>query len=89
MKLGLLSFHNTANYGAAMQAYALQAFLEMKGYDCEYLDYVNHTRRVEYSMSDHMLQNLKKGDIPSAIKYFVGSPFMIIRKRRFKIFYKE
>lgn len=89
MKLGLLTFHNTANYGAALQAYALQEFLEKEGYDCEYLDYVNHTRKVEYSMGDHMLQHLKKGDIPTAIKYFVGSPFMKMRQRRFNRFYKE
>ena len=30
MKIGLLSFHNAANYGAAMQAYALEHFLEEK-----------------------------------------------------------
>lgn len=89
MKIGLLSFHNAANYGAAMQAYGLQAFLEKNGYDCEYLDYVNWSRKVEYSMSDHILRCLKKGAFIQACKYAVGTPFMELRKYRFNKFYKK
>lgn len=89
MKIALLSFHNAANYGAAMQAYALQAFLEKMGYDCEYLDYVNNTRKAEYSMCDHIMENIRRGNIPAAIKYIVGTPFMELRKKRFNKFYKQ
>lgn len=89
MKIGLLSFHNAANYGAAMQAYGLQAFLEKNGYDCEYLDYVNWSRKIEYSMSDHIIRCLKKGALIQACKYAVGTPFMGLRKYRFNKFYKK
>ncbi len=89
MKIALLSFHNTANYGAAMQAYALQSFLEKMGFDCEYLDYVNHTRKVEYSMHDHIMQNIKCGNVSAAVKYMIGTPFMELRKKRFGKFYKQ
>lgn len=89
MKIGLLSFHNAANYGAAMQAYGLQAFLEKNGYDCEYLDYVNWSRKICYSMSAQVNQSLKKGSFVQACKYVVGSPFMEFRKYRFKQFYKK
>ena len=40
-KIGILTFHNCVNYGAVMQAYGLQSFLESKGYDVEIVDYVN------------------------------------------------
>lgn len=89
MKLALLSFHNAANYGAALQAYALQTYLEKKGFDCEYIDYVNKTRKTAYSMSDHIINSIKKQKYLTAIKYMVGTPFLEMRKMRFKKFYKK
>lgn len=52
MRVGLLLFRNTVNYGNALQVYRQQAFLEKNGYgliwgrdnivqyiDCFYIDY--------------------------------------------------
>lgn len=39
MKLGILTFHRAANYGAVLQVYALQHYLLSKGYDTEIIDY--------------------------------------------------
>lgn len=39
MKVGILTFHRALNYGAVIQAYALQFFLESKGCDVEIIDY--------------------------------------------------
>ena len=89
MKLALLSFHNAANYGAALQAYALQRFLSDSGYDCEYINYINQSRAHEYSMSWHIYDCLKRGKLTSAAAYLVGSPFMELRKYRFNKFYKK
>lgn len=89
MKIALLSFHNAANYGAALQAYALEKFLLEQGIDCEYIDYVNKGRKNAYSMSYHIISNLKKRNIVGAIKYAIGSPFMLLRKFRFSKFYKK
>lgn len=36
--IGLLSFHKANNYGAVLQAYALQKAIEKLGYNSEYLD---------------------------------------------------
>ena len=36
MKAALLSFHNAYNYGAALQAYALQCAVRKLGAECEY-----------------------------------------------------
>lgn len=89
MKLGLLTFHTAANYGAALQAYAFEKFLRDKGYDCEYINYVNASRAHEYSMSWHIYDCLKRGKFTSAAAYLAGSPFMKLRKMRFDKFYKR
>ena len=89
MKLGLLTFHNAANYGASLQAYALQKFLADKGYDCEYINYVNVSRGHEYSMTWHILDSLRHGKLASAAAYMAGSPFLTLRKVRFNKFYSH
>lgn len=89
MKLALLSFHNAANYGAALQSYAFEKFLTDKGYDCEYINYVNTSRAHEYSMTWHIWDSLRHGKITNTIAYMIGSPFMTLRKLRFNRFYKQ
>lgn len=49
MKVGILTFHNVVNYGAVLQAYALQKFLEDKGYEVEVIDYQNNYFKKFYS----------------------------------------
>ncbi|MDY3959686.1 polysaccharide pyruvyl transferase family protein [Romboutsia timonensis] len=39
MKVGTLTYHDTRNYGAVLQAYALQRTIENLGVDCEIIDY--------------------------------------------------
>lgn len=39
MKIGILTFHRVLNYGAQLQAYALQKFLEELGHDSYIVDY--------------------------------------------------
>ena len=87
MKIALLSFHNAANYGAALQAYALQQALEQMGHDCEYINYLNDERRNHYSLSFLIRDALKKRDIKGATKYLLGAPFLLARKKRFNTFY--
>lgn len=43
-KIALLSFHKSENYGAILQAYALQHKLEELGCCAEYLDYPSHNQ---------------------------------------------
>src|SRR5690606_7304446 len=89
MKLALLSFHTAANYGAALQAFALQkAFDDLKIQNV-YIDYQNAHRINSYSISHLILSSIKKGDLKNAFKYFLGSPFLLLRKLRFSFFYKK
>lgn len=89
MKIGLLSFHNAANYGAALQAYALQKAIGDMGFESEYINYQNHHRKNSYSMSYHIVNSIKKKDLKGAIKYILGSPYMNLRKFKFKKFYEK
>lgn len=41
MKIGILTFHRAHNYGAVLQAYALQEMLRSKGHQVEFIDYKN------------------------------------------------
>ncbi len=38
-KIGILTFYKSVNYGSALQAWALQHFLEQKGYNVEIIEY--------------------------------------------------
>ena len=40
-KIGTITFHNSINYGAILQTYALQKCLTDLGYDSEVIDYRN------------------------------------------------
>ena len=40
MKIGILTFHWATNYGAVLQAFALQTYLLTQGHDCKIIDYV-------------------------------------------------
>lgn len=40
LKVGIITFHRTANYGAVLQAFALQRFLMQKGCEVSVIDYV-------------------------------------------------
>lgn len=39
-KIGILTFHHAANYGAVLQCYALQTFMQSLGYRTEVINYV-------------------------------------------------
>ena len=39
MKIGILTFHHSLNYGAMLQAYCLQTYLQSSGHSVEFLDY--------------------------------------------------
>lgn len=39
MKVGILTFHHTANYGAVLQSLALSRYIKSLGHDVEIIDY--------------------------------------------------
>lgn len=89
MKIGIISFHNAANHGASLQAYALERFLENNGYNCEYIDYQNEMRRRSYDMGYMIRKSISEKKIFDAIKYILGAPLLSLRKRSFSSFYRK
>lgn len=50
MKIGILTYHRAHNYGAMLQAYALQHFLQSKGHQVDFIDYWPKEHAAEYSL---------------------------------------
>ena len=88
MKIALMSFHNACNYGAALQAYALQNAVSAMGAECEYIDYINKQRAAAYSMSAQLAAALKAKRWTRAAKVIAGTPVMHLRGKRFRRFYR-
>lgn len=89
MKVGIITFHNTSNYGAALQALATVKAIEEMGFDAEIIDYTSHHRRTKYSAVWRVVESIKAGNISSAAKYLVLSPGVFLRNRAFKKFYRK
>lgn len=52
MKIGILTWFYGANYGAKLQAYAIQKVLEEEGYDCRFVNFkVPNYKIVNYKMN--------------------------------------
>ena len=48
MKIGILTFHHTTNYGATLQAYALWKTVKQYGHDVEVIDYRPYKAAINY-----------------------------------------
>jgi len=89
MKVGILTFHDTANYGAALQAYATQKAIEHFGYHVEIINYTNGARSENYSAKRKIVSNIEKKNWKGAVKNLLGSLLIIRRNRNFGNFYKN
>ena len=65
-KIGVITFHIALNYGAVLQAYALQTFLNAQGYESSLIDYFPETFKTERKIIDSKSLN---GFIKSLAKY--------------------
>ena len=80
-KVGIITFHNAHNYGAVLQAYALQCQIEKLGYDVNIIDYRN--RNIEKS---YKLIKLSKNPIRCARTILESIKYYKKNKKRFEIF---
>ena len=92
MKIGILTYHRSHNYGALLQAYALKHFLMKQGYnDVEFVDYFPDYHRDMYANIERKkfknLPLLKKIKYPLylAFRYY---PLYFTKERRRKNFNK-
>ena len=66
-KVGIVTFHRATNYGAVLQAYALQQQMKKDGYSCEIVDIRNdrvdlHYRRIvpRFASTGAVLKDIRK-----------------------------
>ena len=80
-RIGILTFHTAINYGAVLQAYALQKYLNEQGYDCEVIDYQCKKINDNYKILKIKSKNLKK-----IIISFLKAPLLFLQRKKFKKF---
>ncbi|MFY3790514.1 polysaccharide pyruvyl transferase family protein [Ureibacillus sp. MALMAid1270] len=82
-----LTMHSAHNYGAVLQAFALQSYLIQRGYKNEIIDY-----RPDYISNEYKIIQLKQNNIPihrSIVSSFISLPFRILKSYRFNKFINE
>lgn len=89
MRVGVITFHNASNYGAALQAYATIEALSNMGYEAEIINYSNKYRSRKYSAIFRFLEFIRRKDIFGAFKIIVVSPGVFIRNVSFCLFYNK
>ena len=52
MKIGILTYHRSHNYGAVLQAYALKTYLKSLGHHVDIIDYWPEYRKGMYDLVD-------------------------------------
>ncbi|MFC6860085.1 polysaccharide pyruvyl transferase family protein [Zunongwangia atlantica] len=96
-KIGIVTISRTNNYGAELQAYALQRKLRDLGYDAELIDYLyyKHKNHKPTNLSQPVLKLDTKSKLKNFLMYRVVSPliegssvFSAAIKNRKKNFYR-
>lgn len=88
-KIGLLTFHDTANHGAALQAYATLEKVKNLGYEPEIINYSNDFRKSLYDVINKSKYELRNSKYKDFLKTVIASSFISSRMRKFNSFYDE
>lgn len=86
MKIGILTYHRAHNYGAMLQAYALQKVLQEAGHDACFIDYWPKEHEIQYAL----IKPITGNNFIQKIKCILASLLTFIRRyqriRKFKDF---
>lgn len=77
MKIGILTFHRSQNYGAQLQAYALRKYIESLGHDSFIIDYWPDYRKERYRLFSK--EEFSKLSFVGKVIYFYNKIFTCIR----------
>lgn len=80
-RIGILTMHRVQNYGSALQAYALQEYINRLGYDAELIDYI-------FPNSKHKQQRPLMKRIKSLLFKWAFCLSILRKNKRFARFYK-
>lgn len=75
-KIGIVTFHRAHNYGAILQAYALEKFLEEIGNEVEFVDYFPEKMKKQYGVI-----KINEKNFFTRVKSFLSS-IVFLRKNR-------
>jgi len=79
--VGILTFHRALNYGAVLQAYALQCCLKGMGAECDVIDY-----RCDFLERGYGALHLGTGSPRDIVSGMAHAPERIMKHRRFREF---
>lgn len=91
MKIGILTYHRSYNYGALLQAIALRYYLSSLGHDVFFIDYWPEYHKRMYRIID--MYYIKKHSLVESFKYLIREsivlPIKIGRKNKFERFIND
>lgn len=85
MRVGILTFHHTYNYGASLQAFALQTYLESLGHEVFIINYLNDKMYEEFRFSVFS----KKHSLRYNLLKLYNVPSQLRKRKRFDSFDKN
>lgn len=83
MKIGILTFNKSINYGSVLQAWALQYLLLNNGYSVEIIDY---EPEAYHKLYDVFIKPYSLKSVITNIKRLPLSPFLKLQKIKFDVF---
>ena len=89
MKIGILTFHRAENFGAVLQAYALQTFLKKAGVKSYIIDYRCIKVEIVYHVFNPMILFMRRNLFQSLKEYFKRFVSLVDRcrkKHRYQMF---
>lgn len=84
MRIGVFTFHRAWNYGAVLQAYALQNSICSRGHRCEIVDYRNTKKECSRTLLPKTDCSIKK-----RMGVIANYPIRWVRKRVFELFREQ
>ncbi len=85
-KVGIITFHRSYNYGSALQAYALQTYIEALGFNVKIIDFVLNKDFEQYKLFRTSLYKRQIQSVGADVLFF---PYHLKRKINFETFAKK
>lgn len=79
--IGILTYHTGFNYGASLQAYALQTVIKNMGYSCEIINF-----ETESFLASREMFSRKPRRVKEFLKIVTRLPYYTVLKRRQRLF---
>lgn len=81
-KIGIITFHNAHNYGACLQAYALQQYLKSMGNDVKIINYDSEIKK-HYNL---IIPAFRKNIVKYIMQLIYNIKYYKARKKRYDVF---